>query len=74
MKLVDAQQDQEVRITGYQGGRGVQMQLKQLSLLPGDTIKVKKKAPLKGPILVEAHGRSVAIGRGVASKVNVEIV
>lgn len=74
MKLVDIGNDQEVRIVGYEGGKGVQMQLKQLSLLPGDVVTVKKKAPLKGPILIEAHGRAVAIGRGVAAKVEVESV
>jgi Fe2+ transport system protein FeoA len=45
-----------------------------LSLMPGDRVRVTKRAPLRGPLLVEAHGRSVALGRGVAAKVEVEQV
>ncbi len=72
MSLVDVEHGEEVRIVRYRGGRGMAMKLKELSLMPGDRVVVKKKAPLKGPLLVEAHGRSVAIGRGVAEKVEVE--
>lgn len=72
MKLVDVKSGEQVRILDYRGGKGLASKLKELSLMPGDLIVVKKKAPLKGPLLIEAHGRSVAIGRGVAEKVEVE--
>jgi len=74
MRLVNVEHGEEVRIVRYRGGRGMALKLKELSLMPGDRIVVKKRAPLKGPLLVEAHGRSVAIGRGVAEKVEVEKV
>ncbi|MFO7942844.1 MAG: FeoA family protein [Anaerolineales bacterium] len=72
MRLVDVEQEKEVRIVDIQGGKGVARKLQQLSLMPGDRVRVTKRAPLKGPLLVEAHGRSVALGRGVAAKVEVE--
>ena len=74
MKLVNVKHGEEVRIVRYRGGKGMAMKLKELSLMPGDRVVVKKRAPLKGPLLIEAHGRSVAIGRGVAEKVDVEKV
>jgi len=46
--------------------------LRQLGLIPGDDARVLRHAPLGGPVLVEVDGRSIALGRGVASKVVVE--
>jgi ferrous iron transport protein A len=74
MRLIDVEHNQEVRIVDIRGGKGVTRKLQELSLMPGDIITVKKRAPLQGPLLVEAHGRSVALGRGVAAKVDVERV
>ena len=72
MVLAEVECGKDVRIISYQGGRGVSSKLRQLSLMPGDRLHVLKKAPLQGPILVESNGRSVALGRGVATKVLVE--
>ena len=72
MVLTDAECGQDLRIISCQGGRGVVSKLRQLSIMPGDSIRIVKKAPLNGPVLVESQGRSVALGRGIASKVQVE--
>lgn len=72
MKLVDVESGQKVHIIDIQGGRGVGAKLRKLSLMPGDCITVLKRAPLRGPILVENNDRSVALGRGVATMVEVE--
>jgi len=72
MVLVDVKCGQNVRIVSYTGGRGVVSKLRQLSLMPGDRVKVIKKAPLRGPVLIESQGRSVALGRGIAARVQVE--
>ncbi len=47
-------------------------QLLQLGLMPGDCVRVTREAPLGGPLLVEFNGRSVALGRSVASRIVVE--
>ena len=74
MLLVDAEMAACVRVTGFVEGKGVATKLRQLGILPGEMIKVIRKAPLGGPLLVDAQGRTVAIGRGVASKIEVEEV
>jgi len=71
MRLIDAPNGQKLTIRSIAGGKGVDAKLRQLSLMPGDTIEVVKRAPLRGPILVEESGRQVALGRGVAAMVEV---
>ena len=59
---------------GYEGSSGVELKLRKLGLLPGDTAKVIRHAPLGGPLLIECKGRQIALGRGVAVKILVEEV
>jgi Fe2+ transport system protein FeoA len=47
--------------------------LSQLGLLPGSRIRVLRAAPLGGPVLVEVNGRSIALGRRIASRIRVEV-
>jgi len=71
MRLIDVKNGKKVIIESIAGGKGVDAKLRQLSLMPGDTIEVVQRAPLHGPILVEESGRRVALGRGVAAMVEV---
>jgi ferrous iron transport protein A len=72
MTLIQAKTGQIVRIMSFNGGIGLEHKLRQLGLYPGDQARVVRHAPLGGPIMVEVEGRSIALGRGVASKVIVE--
>jgi Fe2+ transport system protein FeoA len=47
--------------------------LSQLGLLPGSRVRVLRSAPLGGPLLVEVNGRSIALGRRIASRIRVEV-
>jgi len=72
MKLLDIDDNIQVEIVSCKGGRGISSKLRQLGLMPGDRIAVIKRAPFNGPLLVEANGRTVALGRGVAGKIEVK--
>ena len=72
MRLLDVKSGIRVRLVSYGGGRGVESKLRQLGVSPGDILEIAREAPLGGPILVNVNGRSVALGRGVASKILVE--
>lgn len=72
MKLLDSPKGQIVRVIDYQGGKGVSHKLRQLGLSPGREVKVLRYAPLGGPVMIDVEGRSVAIGRGIAARVQVE--
>jgi ferrous iron transport protein A len=72
MTLTQAETGQTVRILSFKGGFGLEHKLRQLGLVPGDNARVLRHAPLGGPVLIEVDGRSIALGRGVASRVIVE--
>lgn len=72
MRLIDVKTGEKVRIINFRGGRGAENKLRQLGISPGDAIKILQHAPLGGPLLVQVNGRSVALGKGVASKIDVE--
>ena len=74
MSILDAPKGKKIRIIDYHGGKGVGYKLRQLGLSPGREIVVLRYAPLGGPVMIDAQGRSVALGRGIASRVEVEVV
>jgi ferrous iron transport protein A len=60
------------RVIVIDGGHQARAHLNTLGIHVGDWIRVVERAPFKGPILVEVHGSRVALGRGVAAKVQVD--
>jgi ferrous iron transport protein A len=73
MHLIDVDSGQWVRVTSIRGGRHLEGKLRQLGLLPGDQARVMRHAPFGGPIMIEVNGRTIALGRGIASKIAVEL-
>ncbi|HCU58060.1 MAG TPA: ferrous iron transport protein A [Anaerolineaceae bacterium] len=73
MKLLDAPKGSLLRVIDYRGGKGVEFKLRQLGLAPGHKIKILRYAPLGGPVMIDVEGRSVAIGRGIAARIDVEV-
>ncbi len=63
-----------VRIIGFHGGWGMQRRFMQLGFLPGNTARIIRMAPFRGPLLVEVDGREIVIGRNVARHILVEEV
>jgi ferrous iron transport protein A len=61
------------RVILIEGGHGVRSHLNTLGIHIGDWLTVVERAPFRGPVLVEVNGTRVAIGRGIASKVMVEV-
>jgi len=72
MKLIDVEIGKSFRILRFDGGIWLENKLRQLGLLPGSSVRMLRQAPWGGPIMVEVDGRTIAIGRGIASKIYVE--
>ena len=58
------------RIIAVQGGRGFVMRLYQMGFTPNTVIKVISGNA--GPIIVEVRNTTIALGRGMASRIIVE--
>ena len=63
----------QVRVIAIDGGHGVRSHLNTLGVHIGDWLTVVERAPFHGPVLVEMNGSRVALGRGIAAKVQVDI-
>ena len=73
MTLDHVELREQARVIGIEGGQGVRSHLNTLGIHVGDRIVVVERAPFRGPVLVEVHGSRVALGRGVARKVKVDL-
>ena len=73
MRLVEVEPNHTVRVISFDGEM-LKTKLTQFGVYPGDSLRILRRAPFKGPILVEVGGREVALGRGVAAKIIVEEV
>jgi ferrous iron transport protein A len=63
----------QVRVIMIDGGHRVRAHLNTLGIHVGDWLTVVERAPFRGPVLVEINGTRLALGRGIAAKVQVEI-
>jgi len=62
-----------VRVIKFNGGANLRSKLTQYGIHPGDCLRLLRQAPLGGPLLVECNEREIALGRGIADKIIVEL-
>ena len=76
ISLIDAPPDKPLRIVAFMGGHGVRRRLLALGIHKDDVIELDSRSILRGPVLIRdvTSATSVAIGRGIAQKIMVEIV
>ncbi len=74
MKLLDLKKGHSAVISLIGGGRGTVARMAELGLYTGRRIRMVQAAPFHGPLLVEdvESGAKIMIGRGIASRVEVE--
>ncbi|MCK5077629.1 MAG: ferrous iron transport protein A [Calditrichia bacterium] len=61
------------KVLNCEGGISFRMRLTKLGLHKGDEIKIKRNSRFTGPVLIEVMGREIAVGRGIAEKIMMEI-
>lgn len=76
ISLIQAPADTPLKIVDILGGHGVRRRLIVMGFHKNDTIELDLRAILRGPVLVKnlTSDTSVALGRGVAQKIMVEII
>ena len=73
VNLTDVKSGSKVKVVRIRGGLGIRQRLSCLGIHPGDVMLLQKCGFMKGPVLVNIHGNQVALGRGIAAKILVEI-
>ena len=76
INLTQAPFDKQLKIVDIRGGHGVRRQLLALGFHKNQMIELDSRTILKGRILVKnlTSDTSVALGRGIALKIMVEVV
>ena len=74
INLYQADDDVELEILSITGGWGVRRSLNQMGIQPGDRVRVLRRAPFGGPLVIDNRGTRVAVGRGMAEKIRVEVL
>jgi len=71
-RLLQISPGTSARVIDFDGGVNLRTKLTQYGIHPGDCLRVLRKAPMGGPLLIECNQREIALGRGVADKIIVE--
>lgn len=61
----------KVRICGINGGKGIYRRLLSLGIIPGNEVEVVSIHPWGGPVILKLDDTQLAMGRGMARKVQV---
>jgi ferrous iron transport protein A len=72
-RLLQIHPGTSVRVIDFDGGVNLRSKLTQYGIYPGDCLRLLRKAPLGGPLLIQCNEREIALGRGVADKIIVEL-
>ncbi len=71
LPLADAPRNTPLKLISIEGGRQLRHRLTEMGLVPGVTLKIVQDQG--GPILVAVHNTRLAIGRGMAQKIQVKL-
>jgi ferrous iron transport protein A len=63
---------QEGNVVALQGGRGMKARLESMGVRPGKTLRKVSSQLMAGPITILMDGRQMAMGRGIARRIEVE--
>ncbi|MEM3399231.1 MAG: metal-dependent transcriptional regulator [Candidatus Micrarchaeia archaeon] len=74
VKRLDALREGETgKVAFIMAGRSATRRLADMGLVPGTTVTVTRLSPMGGPIEVSVRGTELALGRGLASRIFVEV-
>lgn len=74
INLYEAEDHAELRILLITGGWEVRRSFNQMGIQPGDLVRVMRRAPFGGPLVIDNKGTRVAVGKQLAEKIRVEVL
>lgn len=72
VSLADLRESEKCTVVLALGGHRMVRRLAEMGLTPGTEVTIVRNAPLHGPIEIFVRGVSLALGRGIASRVLVK--
>jgi Fe2+ transport system protein FeoA len=61
------------KVRVIRGGKAAVRRLRDMGIIPEMMVTIIRKSPLGGPVELEVCGTKLALGRGIAEKVLVEV-
>jgi len=72
--LYEAGDHARLRILLISGGWEVRRSFNQMGIHPGDRVRILRRAPFGGPLVIDNRGTRVAVGKQLAEKIRVEVL
>lgn len=73
MSLIDLKTGQKARIIKIKKGISGARKMFEMGIIPGVEIEITGKHPFRGPLLCKVGNSQLALGRGLAASVEVEL-
>ena len=74
MRLTELDNNTRAKVVGFKRGQGIEAKVSALNIRTGKVIRKIVSEPFLGPIVIKIDNTKVVIGRGIAEKIQVEIV
>ncbi|NLO20908.1 MAG: ferrous iron transport protein A [Syntrophomonadaceae bacterium] len=74
MYLKDMKTGQSGVVVGIKKGHASERRLFEIGLVPGARVEVLSRHPFKGPLLLQVGNCRLALGQGIATMVEVELI
>ncbi len=72
--LYEAGNHATLRILLITGGWEIRRSFNEIGIHPGDRVRVLRRAPFGGPLVIDNRGTHVAVGKQLAEKIRVEVL
>lgn len=72
MRLDTLETGRKVRVISINRRAGAEQRLLEMGIVPGAEIELLAKHPLRGPVIVKLNNTRIALGRHLASSIEVE--
>jgi ferrous iron transport protein A len=74
INLCEAGDHARLRILLITGGWEVRRSFNKMGIHPGDRVRVLRRAPFGGPLVIDNRGTRVAVSKQLAQNVHVEVL
>jgi len=74
ISLIELVQNRNAKVIDIQGGQNLARKLQNLGIRKGVTVRKITPVFSSGPIIIKAGNSEIALGRGMASRITVELI